>query len=370
MTAPEACDGCLRRTWLLARLAPHVERTRHERRPLRHILALSDAALLDACAGAARQQLAAEYERFVARDLRAAADHSALQALCRHAAGYPRRLLELTDAPAVVFVAGDAARLARLVGEEGGAAARVVAVVGMRKASADGLEVARGLGRGLAAAGVTVVSGMALGIDSAAHAGALAVEGPTVAVLAGGSDLPSPRRLASLYRALVEHGCVLSEMPPGFVPFKWCFPARNRIIAALAEMTIVVEAGDRSGALITAEVAADLGRDVAAVPGLVTMAHARGTNALLRDGATLVRDAGDALDGVLGVDVRILADPSCGLPRDLRSVLERVATGDDTVAALARTPGQAGAVLAALGELELRGRLRRTAGGRYVVVAR
>jgi DNA processing protein len=246
-----------------------------------------------------------------------------------------------------------------------------VAIVGTRRASADGAEVARGLGRGLGAAGVTVVSGMALGVDSAAHAGALDAGAPTIAVLAGGADVPYPASKRALYRRILGHGCAVSELPPGFEPFRWCFPARNRVIAALGQMTVVVEAAERSGSLITAEVAADLGRDLGAVPGPVTAWRAKGTNALLRDGATLIRDTRDVLDAVVGVDAP--GPERAGLaplePR-LASILHAVGDGRDTLAALAGTPDQAQHILAALTELELSGHLRRVAGGRYVVLPR
>ena len=232
--------------------------------------------------------------------------------------------------------------------------ARAVAVVGTRRASAEGLEVARELGRGLAAAGITVVSGMALGVDSAAHAGALEAGGPTVAVLAGGADRASPASKRALHRELVARHCVLSELPPGFAPHRWCFPARNRTIAALAAATVVVEAAERSGSLITAEVAADLGREVAAVPGSPLAWRSAGTNALLRDGATLVRDARDVLDAVLGVtrdgrardrgrgDGSTRSRRFAGIDPSLRAVLASVVAGRDTVAALAPTPGDVG----------------------------
>ena len=172
---------------------------------------------------------------------------------CRRPAGttpaYPARLRDLDDAPAALFVAGGVARLEALAGADLEQGPRAVAVVGTRRASADGLEVARALGRGLAAAGVTVVSGMALGVDSAAHAGALESSGRTVAVLAGGADVPYPPSKARLHQLIGERGCVVGELPPGFVAMRWCFPARNRIIAALAHMTIVVEAARRSGSL-------------------------------------------------------------------------------------------------------------------------
>jgi DNA processing protein len=264
----------------------------------------------------------------------------------------------------VLHVAGDPARLAALDDEH----APAVAVVGARRAGPEGLEVARGLGRGLAAAGVAVVSGMALGIDSAAHAGALEVGGPTIAVLAGGADVPYPASKRGLYRALVQTQAVVSEMPPGFQPFRWCFPARNRTIAALASLTIVVEATERSGSLITAEIAQDLGRPVGAVPGPVSAPRAAGSNALLRDGALVIRHAQDALDEVLGIGVATaLAGPRAdGLAAPLRALLLRVEDGCDTVGRLAATPAQAQAVLAGLAELELAGFLQRGPGGRYV----
>ena len=165
---------------------------------------------------------------------------------------------------------------------------------------------------------------------------------------------------------------MVSELPPGFEPFRWCFPARNRIIAALGQMTVVVEAAERSGSLITAEVAADLGRDLGAVPGPVAAWRSRGTNALLRDGATLIRDARDVLDAVVGVraDAPDEPAPPPDLEPRLGSVLRAVGDGRDTLAALAGTPDQAQAMLGALTELELLGHLRRVAGGRYVVVPR
>lgn len=368
MSAPAACEACLRRTWLVARLAPHIEIARYRRRPLREILALSDETLLEALAGSDRDEIAVERAQIDPADLGAGAAVAGLEAVCRHHAAYPPRLLELSDAPAVLFVAGGVERLTSLAGGAGGEGPPAVAVVGMRRASADGVEIARMLGRGLGAAEVTVVSGMALGIDSAAHAGALEAGARTVAVLAGGPDVPYPRRMASLYRSLVARACVVSEMPPGFMPFKWCFPARNRIIAALAQLTVVVEAAERSGALITAEIAADLGREVAAVPGPVTASRSQGTNALLRDGATFVRDARDVLDAVVGVGQGEALSAGAPLPAHLQEVLDQVSSGRDTLALLAAVPGQSLAVLAALGELELLGRLRRAAGGRYVVV--
>jgi len=370
-----ACDACLRRTWLVARLAGAIEIARHQKRVLRELLAMPDERLVAALGDAAGGDVAAELEEADPADLRAAAEAASLGAVCRHDPAYPASLHDLRDRPAVLFVAasGDPLdRLGRLVGggDRDGDAPAAVSIVGARRASPDGLEIARALAGGLAGAGVTVVSGMALGIDSAAHAGALDGGTGTVAVLAGGADVPYPSSKRSLYRRILERGCVVSEMPPGATPFRWCFPARNRTIAALGRMTVVVEAAERSGSLITAEVAADLGRDVGAIPGPITSWRANGTNALLHDGALLVRGADDVLDAVVGLDRAVVADPGAGLPPRLASLIRAIGGGRDTLAALAGTPDQAQATLAALTELELEGRLRRVTGGRYVVVPR
>jgi DNA processing protein len=364
--AARACAACLSRTWLIARLAGSIEIARHHKRRLREILALSEEQLLAGLGGVRAAAIADEFERLDVDALREAVEESGLDAVCRHDATYPARLRDLEDAPAVLFVAGGADRLEGLVGADLEQGPRAVAVVGTRRASADGLEVARALGRGLAAAGVTVVSGMALGVDSAAHAGALESSGRTVAVLAGGADVPYPPSKARLHRVIAERACVVGELPPGFVAMRWCFPARNRVIAALAHMTIVVEAARRSGSLITAEIAMDIGREVGAVPGPVTAWRSAGTNALLRDGATVIRDAADALDVAVGIGRHEAA--VLHLEPRLRTLLGAVADGCDTLAALARVPAEVGPTLAALTELELLGHLRRAAGGRYVVI--
>lgn len=362
---PEACAACLRRTHLLALLAPHVEYARRERR-LTGLLALSDDDLLAGVAGVRRGWFGAALDRFEAAPARALAAARGLEVVCRHDEAFAARLLEGAEAPAVLHVRGDVAALPR-------GTTPAVAIVGARRATPYGLEVARALGRGLAAAGLPVVSGMALGIDSAAHTGALEVGGPTIAVLAGGADAPYPRSKATLYRRIASTPgcCVVSEMPPGFVPFKWGFPARNRIICGLADLTIVVEAAQRSGSLITAEMAQEAGRIVAAVPGAVTNPMAAGTNALLRDGAELVRDAQDVLDSILGPGVRVAAtgpDPA-GLEPALRDLLDRLGPRPATSTTLLRPGEDADSVVAGLVELELSGYVRRAPGGAYVRAA-
>jgi len=361
-----ACDPCLRRTALIARLAPHVERGRRDRRKLGEMLSLSDERLIDALAADRRAAMLHAHRRFDPGRARDLLSDASIDAVCRHDPRYPGRMLEAADAPAVLHVAGDIERLAVLADRD----VPAVAIVGARRAGADGIEVARGLGRGLAAAGVTVISGMALGIDSAAHAGALEAGGPTIAVLAGGADVAYPASKRSLHRELVRAQAVVSEMPPGFKPFRWCFPARNRTIAGLASMTIVVEAAERSGSLITADLAQELGRAVGAVPGPVTASRCAGTNALLRDGAFVIRDAQDALDEALGIGVATaLAGPRPeALAPALRVLLRCIENGRDTVSSLAATPAEAQQVSAALSELELLRLVRRGPGGHYVRV--
>jgi DNA processing protein len=363
-----ACDACLRRSWLIARLAGHIEIAWSARRGNASLLSLADAELIAALGGAQRDALAGEYERFSPTSLRRRCNSRNVTALCRCDERYPATVTDLTDAPAVLYIHGELARFERALAPER------VAIVGARRATEYGLQQARGLGRGLAAAGLTVVSGMALGVDAAAHAGALEADGITVAVLACGPDVAYPASKRRLHARIVASGAVVAELPPGTPPRRWCFPARNRIIAALAQATVVVEAGERSGSLITAGQAADLGREVAAVPGLVTAPLATGTNALIADGAQLVRGAHDVLELLFGAAALQLLPPgphdrAAGLEPDLRALLERVGGGCDTVAALAGASGAVDAVLAGLAQLELRGLVRRGPGGRYTVTA-
>jgi DNA processing protein len=305
----------------------------------------------------------AEARRLSTAELRASAAAAGLELVCACDPAYPARLDDLQSPPAVLYVAGGLERFLELVDGE------PVAVVGARRASDYGLEVARALGRGLASAGVTVLSGMALGVDSAAHAGALDVGGPTVAVLPAGAERPYPPSKRALYRRLRTDGAVVSELPPGAGVWRWSFHARNRIIAALSAMTVVTEGRERSGALITARYARDLGRPVGAVPGRITAPLAAGPNALLAVGATAVRGPQDVLDALFGAGVRAVADRAReSVEPELARVLDAVGAGQDTVAGLARAGLQPDQALSALSALELAGYLRREAGGRYVVV--
>jgi DNA processing protein len=243
--------------------------------------------------------------------------------------------------------------------------------VGSRRPSPYGLEMAGALGRGLAVAGVTVVSGLALGIDAAAHRGCGEAGGFPVAVLAGGPDIAYPRSNRRIHRDVARTGLVLSEMPPGQRAFRWSFPARNRLMAGLAGMTVVVEAANPSGSLITAEFAQDLGRIVGAVPGRVTARMAAGSNALLRDGAAVIRGVEDVFDDLLGAGAGARADEEAALRRrealapELARVLEAVEAGEGIGGVAAAAGISAREARVALARLEADGLVVRGPLGSY-----
>jgi DNA processing protein len=276
---------------------------------------------------------------------------------------YPDQLLGLAEPPPRLYLRApaDGPRLAALV------AAPVVAVVGSRNASAAAGAFAHRLARGLARAGVAVVSGLARGIDGAAHAGALEAGGRTVAVLGCGVDRDYPRVNAPLAARIAEQGAVVSEYGPGTPPAPWRFPARNRIVAALADVTVVVEAARTSGALITAGLALELGREVMVVPAAPWVEAAAGANALLRDGATPVACVEDVLVA-LGIDpARASGEAGLVLEGDPGRLLAAVRRGPGTPEALAARLGFAPARLArALAELELEGAVLRERDGSIV----
>ncbi len=268
--------------------------------------------------------------------------------------GYPERLSDLGDPPSALFTLGDAAMLTR----------RSVAIVGTRHASPSGLRIAHELAVSFSRAGILVVSGMALGIDAAAHRGALDVTSPTVGVLGGGADLPYPPTHAALHRRIIETGLTVSEALPGQRPVKGAFPRRNRIIAALSDLIIVVEAGQRSGALITAGLALDLGRPVAAVPGPIDSPRHVGSNQLLAAGALFISSCADALD-MMSLSPSVLDDGRSrrepGVPRsgDEAAVLLAVRRGASDTDGIVRATGlPARNVGIALSTLELSGVLR------------
>lgn len=276
---------------------------------------------------------------------------------------YPRLLTELDDAPPLLIARGNLALLDR----------PLVAMVGARNASAAACRFARSLAHDLGQEGAVVVSGLARGIDSAAHDGAL--ESGTIGVVAGGIDIFYPPENEARQKAMFERGLVLAEMPPGTEPRARHFPYRNRIIAGLSLGTVVVEAAPRSGSLITARLAAEAGREVMAVPGSPLDPRAQGCNQLIRDGATLVQSAADVMEAV-SPSLPRLASPSAPFQLEPPSQLN----GDeDALGALEDLLGPApvpvdeiirlsgissGAVQMALLELDLAGRLDRHAGGK------
>jgi DNA processing protein len=268
-----------------------------------------------------------------------------LRFVARSDAGYPAALRELHDPPPGLFLRGAAP--VELLGRP------AVAIVGARACSSYGAQVARSLGRELAAAGLVVTSGLARGIDGEAHRGALEARGCTVAVLGCGIDRDYPAAHAQLAARVCEAGLVVSEYAPGVEPAPWRFPARNRIIAGLAAATVVVEARERSGSLITADFALEAGREVFAVPGEITSALSAGTNALLRLGATPLTSPGDVFEP-LGIEPVPAALPE--LAEHPARVLEALAREPNGVDGLVRETGLgAAAVATALAELELAG---------------
>jgi DNA processing protein len=351
MTQPRACPDCLRRSWLLAHLAPYIEKIATgapgSRSP--ELLRLSSEDLSAVAAPNVAAQVLARVAAIPERRLEADLLAAQCWACCRHDPLYPSGLHDAEDAPWALIGRGDPSLLGGL--KPDGA----VTVVGARRASSYGREIARELGRELAAAGLVVVSGLAFGIDACAHRGALDA-GLTFAVLGCGADTAYPAAHRSLWRRISERGLVVSELPPGTGAWRWTFPARNRIMAALAGMTVVVEAAERSGSLITADLAADLGRDLGAVPGPVNSRSSAGPNNLLAGGACLVRDAQDVLDAMLGPGSRRIERAGPSLDPELLAVLGAIERGEGTCDAIAIDLDLSGAeAAAALAQLEMLG---------------
>ncbi|MEO6112962.1 MAG: DNA-processing protein DprA [Sphingomicrobium sp.] len=280
---------------------------------------------------------------------------------------YPRALAELENAPPLVTAMGRLNLLEQ----------PMVAIVGARNASAAACRFARGLAHDLGREGVTIVSGLARGIDSAAHDGSL--ETGTIAVIAGGIDVAYPPENEARQKEIAERGLLIAEMSPGTEPRARHFPYRNRIIAGLAVGTVVVEAAPRSGSLITARLAGEAGREVMAVPGSPLDPRAQGCNQLIRDGATLIQNAADVLEAIRPMASRVAsardrfdAPPETSLDAepDLRDRIEQLLGPSPVpVDEIVRQSGAApGAVQLVLLELDLAGRLDRHAGGKVSLV--
>ena len=279
---------------------------------------------------------------------------------------YPRLLAELDDAPPLLTVKGDLKLLDRAL----------VALVGARNASAAACRFGRQLAHDLGQQGVVVVSGLARGIDAAAHDGSM--ETGTIGVVAGGIDVFYPPETASRPRAMFERGLVIAEMPPRTEPRARHFPYRNRIIAGLSLGTVVVEAAPRSGSLITARLAGEAGREVMAVPGSPLDPRAQGCNQLIRDGATLIQNAADVLEAVNPISPALASprspyrseehqwlDGDAGALSMVEGLLGPSPVPVDEIIRLSGVPS--GAVQMALLELDLAGRLDRHAGGRVSI---
>lgn len=308
---------------------------------------------------------------------RRAGDAAGATLVCGGEPNFPIALMATDGCPPLLWARGNLSRLDR----------PGVSMVGARNASANGVRWARRAAHDLGRADVTVVSGLARGIDGAAHQGALDTEGGTVAVLAGGIDQIYPSEHRDLYAAICERGCVVSEMPPGTVAQGRHFPRRNRIVSALGLATVVVEAAVKSGSLITARVAGEQGRPVLAVPGSPLDPRAAGPNSLIRDGATLVRDAKDILEVVQPLIDTTLREPDmtrgvplfdAGAPAPETSeselaeartaILEKLGPTAVEVDELMRQCHLVAPVaLTVLLELELAGRVERQPGGRVAL---
>lgn len=287
----------------------------------------------------------------VSRDAYARADRMiekaaarGLELVAESDADYPSALRDLPDPPAILWRCGEWDALQE----------PVVAVVGTRRATHYGIRMTREIVSALARGGATIVSGMALGIDAAAHRAALDVGGRTVAVLGTGADVAYPHAHLALHREIASRGLVLSELPPGARSHGGSFPMRNRIIAGLARLTIVVEAPIPSGALITARRANELGRDVAAVPGPIDSPQSQGTNEYIRDGAHPITCVADALM-LAGLQPQPRATPALTDETEMRlwTALAHSATSLDELCARAALPVTQ--CLSAVTRLELRG---------------
>ena len=272
--------------------------------------------------------------------------------------GWPSDIATISSPPKALYYVGDIAVLSR----------PCIAIVGTRQPTAYGERTTRELSGALASAGACIVSGMAFGIDAVAHRAALDAGGVTAAVLGAGVDVVYPRSHLALYDEIAQHGVVVSEFAPGMAGFPGCFPRRNRIIAGLCSLTIVVEAGAKSGALITAGHAADFGRNVAAIPGAIDSSQSQGSNQLLRDGAHVITSIEDALAlADLAPWAKSRAMPPLGA--DEATVWDAVAqhaaaTADEIIT---HTGWPASRALAAVTQLEIQGLLECSAGG---VIAR
>jgi DNA processing protein len=359
-----ACASCLRRSWLLAALTVPLDYCARSRDRLLDVLALEDEELVAAVGGRRRAELTRALERFSREDMRMPAG---VAAVCRHDPLYPAGA-NGPAAPRLLFLSVDPRRPRALTESP------VVAMLGAARASDYGKEMARSLARGLTASGLTVAVRLGDGIAVAVQTGAREARGATIAVLADGIDASSAARQRRARQQATRAGCVVAELPPSCRGRRFGQVAAERTLVELAAAVIVIEAEANNGELWAAGFARARGRSLAAVPGRVTSSLSGGANALLRDGATLVRDATDVLEQLSLPPRRpvSLAEESAAtgtLTNALRTLLERVAEGEDTPEKLCATHRAPSDVLLGLTELELMGLLRRGDAGRYVPCA-
>lgn len=360
-----ACDACLRESVLRCEALRYAENTFSRTVDAAALLRLDTEALQRRLA-----ELFPDVESAMARNMSELIDSvddalGGAWTICKHDPSYPQRLLALEDAPPVLYGIGSQVLIADLAEDAEG-----IAVVGARRASAYGREVAYSLAQEASGLGLVVVSGMALGVDGAAHRGALQAGGRTIAVLAGGPDVAYPRSHRLLHEQIAATGCVVSENPPGTQAKRWAFVARNRIIAGLSSISVFVEGAADSGARHTMDFANQIGTAVGAVPGPVTSPLSAGPNAMLsRDEAVVIRDIADVIE-VLAIDLERPPTGVGALPaiEGIRAdVLELVAAGDDTPRAIAQSLDGADLreIVRALGQLELARLVRRRPDGSY-----
>lgn len=353
---PRACVECLARSALLQMLSARIEHAGSTPSRLLELLRLQDEQLICAIGGRKRQELKERHMALLAEPQ----PPIAVPTLCHHGRLHTRLFADRLDQPAALYVDGDLQRLRQALD------APIVAIVGSSQASDYGMEMAAALSRSLATSGVSVVAGFAPGIPAACHLGVLEAGAAPLAVMPGGVDVCVPIRLRGLHTRVIAGGTAISELPRGFRPRRWSARYCERMLAALARLVILVE-GERDGAgMLAARLAGAHGARIGAVPGRITSPGSRGPHSLLREGAAaLIASAKDALDLLYGVDAPALKDRCENLSPQQRAVLERVGSGEDTLAELCMN-GEDEDTLVALSELRCNRLLARGDGGRYL----
>ena len=355
----DACAACLRHSWLLGELGAVLDRLSGDRARLLAALELGEEQLLAALGGRRRGELE---RRLASLDASALRPPDGIAAICRHHAGYPQAL-RAAAAPRMLFHTGPQGRLAELC------MGPVVAILGGRRASDYGSELARGLGRGLSASGVTVASTLRGAIAAGARSGAAEVSATSIACAAAGLGGQSAAASARRGPRVSTDACTVSELPSGCSGRRWGLIAGERVLVELCSVLVVVEAEDAPRELACALLARGRSRCVVATPGRVSSPLSSGPHVLVRAGAELVRGAADVLellDRAPGPRIAGAHEPGSGLRPLLRETLERIRNGCETPEELCRGAHDPGAVLLALSELELMGLLFRGGTGRYL----